>query len=164
MIESIGNIDSGAGTGLVGGWLHDLGYTNLTALDLSPEMLQEARAQGVYAQVKVGDLMKPLSFPDNDFEAVIAVGVFTQGHVTPKGLEELLRVAKSGGVMVISLMEDSWERLGFKEKAMEWEKIGRWERIDQTPWCSPMPNSAEHKDNLGSVFTWLVGWSGDLFH
>ena len=149
-------LDAGAGTGLVGGWLYDLGYTHLTALDLSPEMLQKARSRGVYAQLEEGDLLKRLPFPDNSFEAVIAVGVFTQGHVPPQGLEELLRVSSSKAIVVIPLMENSWEQLGFKEKAMELEKSGRWQRIDQTPWCPPMPNSSDHKHDLGAVFAWRV--------
>ena len=149
-------LDAGAGTGLAGGWLHDLGYTHLTALDLSPEMLQKARSRGVYAQLEEGDLLKRLPFPDNSFEAVIAVGVFTQGHVPPQGLEELLRVSMSKAIVVIPLMKNSWEQLGFKEKAMELEKSGRWQRIDQTPWCPPMPNSSDHKHDLGAVFAWCV--------
>ena len=90
-------LDAGAGTGLIGGWLHDLGYTHLTALDLSTEMLDQARSRGVYGQLEAGDMMKRLPFPDNSFEAVIAVGVFTQGHVPPQGLEELLRVSQVRG-------------------------------------------------------------------
>ena len=41
-------IDCGAGTGLCGVELHKLGYTNLCALDISPEMLNEARKKNVY--------------------------------------------------------------------------------------------------------------------
>lgn len=147
-------LDAGAGTGLVGGWLHDLGYTNLTALDLSQDMLEQARARGVYLQLEAGDMQKRLPFADHTFEAVIAVGVFTQGHVPPQGLDELLRVVISGGIIVIPLMQNSWEELGFKDKVTEWEKSGRWKLLDQTPWCRPMPNSADHKDDLGAVFAW----------
>ena len=53
-------LDAGAGTGLVGGWLHDLGFTHLTALDSSPEMLQQAHLRGVYSQLEAGDLLKRL--------------------------------------------------------------------------------------------------------
>ena len=149
-------LDVGAGTGLVGSWLHDLGYTNLTATDFSPEMLKEAQARGVYAQAKVGDLLKRLPFPDDAFEAVIAVGVFTQGHVSVEGLEEVLRVAQSGAAVVVPLMVDSWERLGFQAQAEAWEASGRWQRLDQTPWSVPMPNAADHKQDLGAVFVWRM--------
>jgi SAM-dependent methyltransferase len=147
-------LDAGAGTGLVGGWLYDLGYTNLTALDLSLEMLEQARKLNVYKQLEAGDMLQRLPFADETFEAVIAVGVFTQGHVPPEGLDELLRVVISGGLIVIPLMQNSWENLGFEKKAVEWEQSGKWEGIDQTPWCRPMPNSADHKDDLGAVFAW----------
>ena len=44
--ESI--LDAGAGTGLVGECLHQMGYRNLTAMDLSTGMLEVARRKNIY--------------------------------------------------------------------------------------------------------------------
>ena len=38
----------GAGTGLIGIELQKLGYSNLHALDISPEMLKEAKKRNIY--------------------------------------------------------------------------------------------------------------------
>ena len=51
-------LDAGSGTGLVGTRLHDLGYRNLTALDFSEEMLQEARKRGIYLRIEWGGTWK----------------------------------------------------------------------------------------------------------
>jgi len=147
-------LDAGAGTGLVGAWLRDLGYTNLTATDFSAEMLEVAKATGAYREAQVGDLLKRLPFADDAFEGVVAVGVFTQGHVSPEGLEEVLRVVQPGGVVVIPQMEYSWTQMGFQTKSEEFAISGRWELVEQTPWAPPMPLAAEHRDDLGCVFVW----------
>ena len=41
-------LDAGAGTGLVGKMLAEAGYRSLTAIDMSPGMLEEARSKAVY--------------------------------------------------------------------------------------------------------------------
>ena len=147
-------LDAGAGTGLVGTWLHDLGYRNLTALDFSEEMLQETRKRGIYLRIEWGDMEARLPFDDESFEAVIAVGVFTQGHVSPAGLDEIQRVCYTEGTIVIPFMENTWEKLGFKEKVQKMENSGKWKRLEQTPWAPVMPFSADHKNDLGAVFVW----------
>ena len=43
-------IDVGAGTGLIGIELQKLGYSNLHALDISPEMLKEAERNGTFTR------------------------------------------------------------------------------------------------------------------
>lgn len=46
--EEIKIIDCGAGTGLSGVELNEIGYTNLCALDISQEMLNEAKKKNVF--------------------------------------------------------------------------------------------------------------------
>lgn len=41
-------LDAGAGTGMMGEILKDMGYKNLTAIDLSKGMLDEARKKNAY--------------------------------------------------------------------------------------------------------------------
>ena len=49
-MDQIKIIDAGAGTGLIGVELKKLGYTNLCALDISAEMLREAKKKEVYTE------------------------------------------------------------------------------------------------------------------
>ncbi len=70
-------LDVGAGTGLVGQLLHQRGYQNLEAMDLSAGMLSEARKKNVYKDLHQGVLGTALDFPSDTFDAIISVGTFT---------------------------------------------------------------------------------------
>ena len=78
-------LDAGAGIGIAGKFLQDLGYTNFDALDISQKMLDEAKKLNVYKQ-----------FVCATHDALICFGTLTVGHVKPVALEELLRIVKPG--------------------------------------------------------------------
>jgi len=48
-----------AGTGLMGQFLHQHGQHDLSALDFSSEMLQQAQKRGVYRYLHQHDLLSP---------------------------------------------------------------------------------------------------------
>lgn len=112
-----GNVlDVGAGTGLVGEALRDLGVSPIHALDLSPEMLEVARGKGVYEQLMTGDLTGRLDIPSESFDGVVSAGTFTSGHVGPDALDELIRVARPGAQFVITIHERHFQSMGFAAK------------------------------------------------
>lgn len=79
-------LDAGCGTGLVGVELAERGFAGIDGLDISPEMLGEAREKGVYRDLFEADLTKPLTHvKDGAYAAVISVGTFTHGHVGTGG-------------------------------------------------------------------------------
>lgn len=98
-------LDLGAGTGLVGGALAGVGFTHLHAADLSAGMLQVARRRGVYREVHHLE-PGPLPFPDGYFDALVAVGVLTEGHAPPEAVAGWLPVVRPGGLVVFSLRPD----------------------------------------------------------
>ena len=103
-------LDAGAGTGMVGEALAELGYRNITATDLSSEMLEVARKKQVYKALYQGNLEEPLDFSQtNSFDAIISVGVFTFGHAQPQALENLFLLLKSGGYFVLTVRVDYYE-------------------------------------------------------
>ncbi len=103
-------LDAGAGTGMVGEVLAELGYRNLTAMDLSAEMLEVARNKQVYQALYQGDLESPLNFAEpNSFDAIITVGVFTFGHAHPQGLKNLFSLLKSTGYFLLTVRVDYYE-------------------------------------------------------
>ncbi len=120
-------LDAGAGTGLVGKMLHDAGYRNLTAIDMSPGMLQEARSKGVYRNLHRMVLGEKLDFPDNSFDAVLSIGVLTLGHAPARSLYEMARVAKPNGFVIFTLRPDLYETAGFREVREELEAAGLWQ-------------------------------------
>ena len=122
-------LDAGAGTGLVGKILSEAGYRNLTAIDMSPGMLEEARSKGVYGELHRMVLGEKLDFPDDSFDAVVSIGVLTLGHAPARSLDELVRVTRPGGHVIFTLRPDLYESAGFREVREELEAAGRWELV-----------------------------------
>lgn len=131
-------LDAGAGTGLIGEWLRLLGYGRTEALDISEGMLRVAGRKKIYAGLHHAALGGPLPFADNTYAGVVSAGVFTTGHVGVEGLEELIRVTRPGGVLVLTVKDTIWE-LGFAPRMRDLCDAGVLELIEQTPPYVSMP-------------------------
>ncbi len=132
-------LDAGAGTGLVGQCLHDLGYRNMTAMDLSQGMLEVARKKNVYQAFDQMVMGERLDYDTDQFDATVIVGVFTQGHAPAGSIDELVRVTKPGGHIVFSLRTDTYQENGFKEKQEALESAGQWKLVEVTEPYQPLP-------------------------
>ena len=132
-------LDAGAGTGLVGLALAEHGFQNLTAMDLSEGMLNEAQNKNVYKKLDQMVLGKPLRYETDSFDAVISVGVMTLGHAGPESFEELLRITKPQGHIVFTIRTDVYLKNGFKEKQEEMESKKLWEVVDVSEEFHPLP-------------------------
>ena len=135
--ESI--LDAGAGTGLVGECLHQLGYRNLTAMDLSTGMLEVARRKNIYQALDQMTMGEKLDYDTDQFDASVVVGVFTQGHAPAGSLDELVRVVKPGGHIAFSLRTDTYLENGFKDKMDALESAGLWKLVEVTDTYQPLP-------------------------
>ena len=102
-------LDVGCGTGLSGLALKQAGFTNLDGCDFSAPMLDRAAATGIYQQLFEADLNEGLDVPDETYDAVAAVGVFSFGHIQPSALREMLRVVRLNGPVVIGLNDHYWD-------------------------------------------------------
>ena len=89
-------------------------------------MLARAEQLGVYDQLRPMVLGEPLDFPDAHFSAVIASGVFTEGHAPHSSFDELVRVTRPGGYLVFNVRDDVYEQQGFRERQEGLETAGRW--------------------------------------
>lgn len=96
-------LDAGAGTGLCGQALSDLGVSALEATDISADMLAQATKKGVYRAVIEADLLHGIPVPNGRYQGVVSSGTFTHGHIGPEALPELLRVAASGAQFALSI-------------------------------------------------------------
>lgn len=132
-------LDAGAGTGLVGQCLHDLGYRNLTAMDLSQGMLEVARQKNIYRGLDQMTMGETLGYATDRFDASVVVGVFTQGHAPASSLDELVRVTKPGGHIVFSLRTDTHRESGFKDKQEALAAAGFWQLVEVTDTFQPLP-------------------------
>jgi SAM-dependent methyltransferase len=129
-------LDAGAGTGLVGQCLAELGYHNLVAIDLSAGMLEIAgkkkvAGKDVYTELHQMTLGETLEFPTASFDAVISVGVFTLGHAPASSFRELTRITKPGGYIVFAIRPDVFQNKDFKEIKSELELAGKWKFVEK---------------------------------
>ncbi|MFH8492473.1 class I SAM-dependent DNA methyltransferase [Streptomyces longisporoflavus] len=110
--EEIVALDAGCGTGLVGPPLTERGVTILDGIDLSHEMVTEAAKTGAYRVLSSGvDLNLGLrETAAGIFDVTVSCGVFTTGHVRPAALDGLLRVTRTGGLVVFTTSQRYLER------------------------------------------------------
>ena len=91
-------LEVGCGPGTFSETLQDV---DLTCLDPSEAMLEVARKRiGSEAQYVQG-VAEELPLPDNTFDRVCCLFSFRDFHDKRKGLSEILRVLKPGGILVI---------------------------------------------------------------
>ncbi|KAH6886750.1 S-adenosyl-L-methionine-dependent methyltransferase [Thelonectria olida] len=115
-MEGLKILDAGCGTGLVGEHLARHGAKHMDGIDLSPKMIEVARRSDVYQSLKVADLSRPLDVPSQSYDAVICVGTMTEGHVGPSAFDELVRIAKPGGLVISTVRESVWQKNGYQSK------------------------------------------------
>jgi SAM-dependent methyltransferase len=95
-----------------------------------------------------------LDFPDDAFGAVVSTGVFAAGHAPPESFDDLIRVTKPGGHMIVSIRTDVYEEGGFREKQEALEREGRWQLVEVSP---PFAHFRfENPDLMAQVFTYRV--------
>ncbi|KAL9980710.1 hypothetical protein ACROYT_G009337 [Oculina patagonica] len=120
-------IDAGAGTGLAGVELSKLGYTNIDALDISQEMLNEAKKKNVYTRLICASLTDKRNpeIETGEYQVLISTGALAIAHVQPEALEEMIRMVEKGGLLCFTMR--SLDVKDYEEKMLELEKTGKWE-------------------------------------
>lgn len=94
-------LDLGCGTGLCGPQVRPLAQ-RLVGLDLSPRILEQARARAVYDELLQGDIVRHLSTTAERHDLVIAADVFIYiGELDPV-FASVARVMPAGGVFAFS--------------------------------------------------------------
>lgn len=141
-------LDAGAGTGLIGEWLDIAGYPQVEALDISQGMLDQAARKGVYSALHCLALGGHLPFADDAYAGVISAGVFTSGHVGVEGLDELIRICRPGGIIVLTVKNSLWDQ-GFATRVAELEAQGLVTRVEETRPYVSMPGEADTVPSRG---------------
>lgn len=114
-------LDIGAGTGLCGTALAALNVNPIDGTDISPDMLEQARAKDVYRALDESDILAGMPYETDQFPGVVSSGTFTLGHVGPEALGEVIRVLTPGGWGVLSVNMVHFTADGFEAafKALE---------------------------------------------
>lgn len=109
-------LDAGCGTGLVGVALRRQGYQHIDGFDLSQSMVEKAKTTQVYRTLTANCNMteRIAAYEDNSYDAAISCGVFTLGHVPPSAIEEMIRVTKPGGLVIVSTRKSYYDSTDFQ--------------------------------------------------
>jgi ubiquinone/menaquinone biosynthesis C-methylase UbiE len=79
-------------------------------------MLKIAKSKKIYKKLIQESLSKKTTLRSNQFDVVLCTGVLTSGHVGAKAINELIRVTKNRGYLILSIAESIYEKLGFKNE------------------------------------------------
>jgi len=109
-------LDIGAGTGLLGVYLAEMGAGPIDALDLSTEMLEVARQKNIYRDLIAADLLQVLPLPAAHYGAVVSAGTFTNGHLGPDVLDALIDLGRPSALFVVSINAAHWQSQSFAKK------------------------------------------------
>ena len=144
--ENITIVDVGCGSGLSGLALQRAGYAMIDGCDYSSGMLEKAAATGAYRRLFETNLnAPPMDAADASYDAATCVGVFSFGHVMADALDDIVRVIKPGGLLVIGLNDHFYQEGSLTAKLQTLAKSGQiTDRKD------------EHGDHIRG--TGLTGW------
>ena len=82
-------------------------------MDISIEMLEQSQSKGLYKNHIQADLTQTLPMEAEHYGAFLSSGTFTQGHVGPEALEELLRVAQLDTLFCLGVNAKAFDKYGF---------------------------------------------------
>lgn len=103
-------LDLGCGTGLCGPHLRQLAG-RVTGVDLSANMLQKARALGVYDELRQGDLAEFLAQANGRYDLVMAADVFIYVGALDEVFELLAERIVPGGSLCFTVEESTGAEL-----------------------------------------------------
>lgn len=96
-------IDLGCGTGLAARAFSEI-VDEIVGIDLSPRMIERARATGLYAELAVAEIVDGLKCrPDGSADLVLAADVMVYVHDMTPLLAEVARVLTSGGLFAFTV-------------------------------------------------------------
>ena len=138
--------DIGCGTGLVAEAMK-LPQSDIHGFDISPDMLDQATAKGIYAGLHRVDLSQAIDPPETPFGAVVSAGTFTHGHLGPEPLENLWTLAAQGALFCIGVNAQHYVAKGFEAVLNRLETEGQITQptLETVPIFSD-PNSPHGKD------------------
>lgn len=147
-------LDVGAGTGLCGAVLADLGVGPIDAADISEEMLARAMRKDIYRDAIVTDLNTGVPVPDESYAGIVSSGMFTTGHVGPDVFDALLRIARPGAQFALSVNARHFEEAGFGSafRALEKDRIRKLTLPKRQVYGPAASNEHKHDVALIALF------------
>jgi len=119
-------LDAGCGTGLVGKALTELSYTDITGIDLSPDMLSIASVTKYYQRLDQHDLtVIPYPYDENSFHAILCIGVLSLISDPLPVFTEFHRLLQSDGYMIFTQRDNLYTKYNYDAilKQLELKKL-----------------------------------------
>jgi predicted TPR repeat methyltransferase len=138
-------LDAGCGTGNMAQVLYQIGYTNLEGLDPSAGMLEVAKRKEVYNKLHSLFLGESIDLEPESYDVVVASGVLTHGHAPPGSLDGILKISKSGGIIIFSLSKIAHDDYGFGDKIKWLDDSGAWEFLNRSRLFRTYPFSTKEE-------------------
>lgn len=143
-------LDLGAGVGLSGVALASAGFSgDITAVDISPKLLELAMARGVYADTLEADLSTPLPLDSDAFQTVVCVGTLTYVEPTCGLPEEMVRVCEPGGTIAFNLRTDHVD--AWQATLDRLEQEGKWKLLERRGPVAFCPGNSEYRDKVQTL-------------
>lgn len=144
-------LDAGAGTGIIGKMLVDLGYKNIDGLDISQKMLDLAAPKNVYKRLICAALSKDRieEIQTGEYDVTLCAGTIVYGQAKPDSLYECVRHLRPGGLFIFTIRADSFDpvELGYSTKFNEMEKAGIWSLVKkERRELYSNPHEEKHRD------------------
>jgi predicted TPR repeat methyltransferase len=117
-------LDFGCGTGLSGLALKLAGFSTLDGVDLSEEMLVQARAKRLYRRLDRIEADTVLSFEPGTYVAIAAIGVIGAGAAPISVLDMLMKALDKNGLLVLSLNDHALQDRANEGRINEWTDCG----------------------------------------
>lgn len=130
-------LDVAAGTGFTGEKLQRKGFSNIDALEPSEGMLNLARGKAIYTNTFLAFLSPDSGVGSDIFDTAVISGGMGEGHIPCSALEELIRMVKPGGHVVIVMREMYLQTVVEYKDRLEplmasLQSQGRWSRVSRT--------------------------------
>jgi SAM-dependent methyltransferase len=109
--------------------LYRMGFSDLTGIDLNPDVMRMPYNQNI--KFVTGDFTDT-SFPEEAFGAITAISVLEHGYSGPKVFGEISRILKTGGYLIGSV--DYWpekiDTRGVTVYGLDWRIFSKSELLD----------------------------------
>jgi predicted TPR repeat methyltransferase len=100
-------MDMGCGTGISGLALRAAGFDCIDGYDFSQQMLDGAARKGIYRNLAIADMSKPLTIEPGIYQNAAAIGCVSPEYMPPTVLDEMLSKLPTGGCLVFSVNDHS---------------------------------------------------------
>lgn len=117
-------LDFGCGTGLSGLALKLAGFRIIDGVDISSEMIAQARLKSAYRTLSVSDPSDPLPGRAGTYSAIAAIGVIGAGAAPISVFHALMTHLASGGLCVLSLNDHALADRQNETAICEWVDCG----------------------------------------